>query len=91
VVVLDGATVVTAWRPAARLTAGQRWPILGATVVLFVGIFSAAMLAALLFKAAPALNHFVLRVMVDCALAVGQSVFTIVLFLFYWRARTAVV
>ena len=57
---------------------------------LLVGIFGAAMLAALLFKVAPALNHFILRVLVDCALAVGQSVFTIALFLFYWRARSAV-
>ena len=89
VVVLDGATALSAWRPAARLTAGQRRPIFGAAAVLFVGIVSAAMLAALLFKAAPALNHFVLRVMVDCGLAVGQSAFTIALFLFYWRARAA--
>jgi hypothetical protein len=90
VVVLDRATALTAWRPAARLTAGQRWPILGVAAVLLVGIFGAAMLAALLFKVAPALNHFILRVLVDCALAVGQSVFTIALFLFYWRARSAV-
>jgi hypothetical protein len=90
VVVLDRATALTAWRAAARLTAGQRWPILGVAAVLLVGIFGAAMLAALLFKVAPALNHFILRVLVDCALAVGQSVFTIALFLFYWRARSAV-
>ena len=89
VVVLGGGTAVTAWRRAAQLTAGQRWPILWTATVLFVGIFTSAMLAAQVFKAAPELNHFVLRVMVDCALAVGQSVFTIALFLFYWRARAA--
>ena len=89
VVVLGGATTVTAWRRAAEITAGQRWRILGTATVLFVGIFASALLAAQVFKAAPALNHFVPRVMVDCALAVGQSVFTIALFLFYWRARAA--
>jgi len=89
VVVLDGATVGNAWRPAARLTAGRRWSIVGAAAVLFACIVGAAMLAAFAFKLAPALNHFVLRVMVDCALAVAQSAFTITFFLFYWRARFA--
>jgi hypothetical protein len=41
----------------------------------------------LAFRAAPELNHFVVRVLVDCALSVAQSAFPIVLFLFYWRAR----
>lgn len=89
VVVLDGATVLNAWRPAARLTAGRRWPILGVATVIFAVIVSVAMLSALLFKMVPVLNHFVLRVLVDCALAVGQSAFTIALFLVYWRARDA--
>jgi hypothetical protein len=38
---------------------------------------------------APALNHFVARVLVDCVLAVSQSVFTVAFFLIYWQARTA--
>jgi hypothetical protein len=38
-------------------------------------------------RAAPELNPFVVRVLVDCALSVGQSAFPIALFLFYWRAR----
>jgi hypothetical protein len=41
----------------------------------------------LALRAAPELNHFVFRVLVDCALSVGQSAFPIALFLFYWRAR----
>ena len=89
VVVLDGATVWNAWPRAARLTAGRRRSIAGAAALLFAALVGAAMLAALLFKLAPALNHFVLRVMVDCALAVAQSAFTVTFFLFYWRARHA--
>jgi hypothetical protein len=89
VAVLGGGNALTAWRRAARLTVGQRWPILWTTTVLFVVILAAALVVAQGFKAAPELNHFVVRVMVDCALAVGQSAFTIALFLFYWRARPA--
>jgi hypothetical protein len=89
VVVLEGATVWNAWPPAARLTAGRRWPIAGAAAVLFACLVGAAMLTAFLFRLLPDLNHFVLRVMVDCALAVAQSAFTITFFVFYWRARHA--
>jgi len=89
VVVLEGGNAVTAWRRAARLTAGRRWPILGTTAVLIV-ILSCAMLLGQAFKAAPQLNHFVVRVLVDCVLAVGQSSFTVAFFLLYWRARAAV-
>lgn len=89
VVVLGGANALNAWPRAAALTAGQRRQILGTAVTLFVGILAFAMLAAQAFRVAPALNHFVVRVMVDCALAVSQSLFTIAFFLFYWRARAA--
>lgn len=90
VVVLGGGNAVTAWRRAALLTSGQRWQILFTAALLFLVIFSFAGLVAELFKLAPALNHFVVRVMVDCVLAVGQSLFTIALFLFYWRAHAAI-
>ena len=89
-VVLEGGNAVTAWRRAARLTAGRRWPILGTAAVLFLVILSCAMLLGQAFKAAPELNHFVVRVLVDCVLAVGQSSFTVAFFLLYWRARAAV-
>ncbi|HYB42438.1 MAG TPA: hypothetical protein VEL75_11745 [Candidatus Methylomirabilis sp.] len=89
VVVLEGANAVTAWRRAAHLTAGRRLSILAVAVAIFVPISAAAVLAGWVFKASPELNHFVVRVLVDCALAVAQSLFTIAFFVFYWRARTA--
>ena len=89
VVVLGGANALTAWRRAAALTAGQRWPIFWTVVLLFTLVFGAVLLAGQAFWAMPALNHFVVRVLVDCALAVSQSLFTIALFLFYWRAVSA--
>jgi hypothetical protein len=38
-------------------------------------------------KQQPQLNHFVVRVLVDCALTVLQLSFAVAGFLFYWRAR----
>jgi hypothetical protein len=87
VVVLEGANAFGAWRRAAALTAGRRWPIWWTLVLLFLAVLSFAMLVAQLFRVAPELNHFVVRVLFDCAVAVSQSLFTIALFLFYWRAR----
>lgn len=87
VVVLEGGHALNAWRRAAALTAGQRWPIWWTLVLLFLAVLSFAMLVAQLFRVAPELNHFVIRVLFDCAVAVSQSLFTIALFLFYWRGR----
>ena len=89
VVVLGGGNVLTAWSRAAALTAGQRWPILWAAAAVFALLVGGVLLATLVFRLVPALNHFVVRVLVDCALAVSQSLVTIVLFLFYWRATVA--
>lgn len=87
VVVLDGASPLTAWRRAAAITAGQRWSILGTATVLFVLIFGLAAAGGQTFRAVPGANHFVARVLFDCVLAVTQSLFTISLFLFYWRKQ----
>jgi hypothetical protein len=87
VVVLDGASPFTAWRRAAAITAGQRWSILGTATVLFVLIFGLAVAGGQTFRAVPGANHFVARVLFDCVLAVSQSLFTISLFLFYWRKQ----
>jgi hypothetical protein len=88
VVVLEHGNVITAWRRAAQLTAGRRGLIVGTVAVLFVVILGSAMLAGQLFRVVPELDHFVARVLVECALAVSQSLFTVALFLVYWRART---
>jgi len=89
VVVLEGGTVITGWRRAAALTAGRRGTILGTAAVLFAGIAAVSLAAALAFRAVPEINHFVVRVMLDCALSVAQSLFTIALFLIYWQAPAA--
>jgi len=87
VVVLEGAHALGAWRRAAALTAGRRWRIWWTLVLLFLVVLSFAILVAQVFRMAPELNHFIVRVLFDCAVAVSQSLFTIALFLLYWRAR----
>jgi len=87
VVVLERGTALTAWRRAAALTAGQRWSILWTLVTLFLAVLSFAFVVGQVFRLAPELNHFVPRVLLDCVVSVAQSLFTIALFLFYWRAR----
>jgi hypothetical protein len=84
-VVLGGASPFTAWRRAALLTAGQRWSILWTAVALFALIFGLALVGGYIFRVIPGANHFVIRVLFDCILAVAQALFTIALFLFYWR------
>ncbi|MGH7414455.1 MAG: hypothetical protein ACREKJ_09670 [Candidatus Rokuibacteriota bacterium] len=86
-VVLGGASPFSAWRRAAELTAGQRWSILWTVTALFALVLAVAVTAGLAFRTVPGANHFVARVLFDCILAVSQSLFTIALFLFYWRKR----
>lgn len=87
VVVLEGGNALTVWRRAAELTRGRRWTILWTLVALFALVLSFAIATSQLVHLIPELNHFVVRVLLDCAVAVSQSLFTIALFLFYWRGR----
>ena len=87
VTVLENGTVRTAWGRAAALTRGQRGAIFGALLLIFSLLGAAVVTVSLVLRAAPDLNHFVVRVLVDCVLSVGQTAFPIALFLFYWRAR----
>lgn len=87
VVVLEGATLRTAWPRAVALTRGRRGPIFGVMLVLAVLLVSAVLGIGLAFKHEPQLNHFVVRVLLDCAFTVLQLLFSIAAFLFYWRAR----
>jgi len=79
--------VRTAWARAVALTSGQRGAIFATLLLIFTLLVAVVMGLGTAFRAAPELNHFVVRVLVDCALSVVQSVFPIALFLFYWRAR----
>jgi hypothetical protein len=86
-VVLGGASPFNAWRQAADLTAGQRWSILWTTAALFVLVCGVVITSSEALRTVPGANHFVVRVLVDCMLAVAQSLFTVALFLFYWRRQ----
>lgn len=85
-VVLDGAPLGAALRASNALTVGRRMAIFWTGGFLFVAIISLAMTLSALAGAA---GHFVVQVLVDCVIAVTQTVFTIALFLFYREARQA--
>jgi hypothetical protein len=87
VTVLENGTVRTVWGRAAVITRGQRGAIFGALLLVFSILGAAVLTVALVLRAAPDVNHFVVRVLVDCVLSVLQTAFPIALFLFYWRAR----
>jgi len=82
VVVLEGANAITVWRRAAALTGGQRATLFWTLLLLFAAVLAFAMFTAQLVRAVPELNHFVVRVLLDCLVAVSQSLFTIALFLY---------
>jgi len=83
-VVLEGLSLIAALKASNALTAGRRAAIFWTGAVLFAGVFS---IASILSVIAGAAEHFVAQVLVDCAIAVLQTVFTIALFLFYCEAR----
>jgi len=85
-VVLDGAPLGAALRGSNALTAGRRLSIFWTGGILFAVVFSVTMTLSALASAA---NHFVVQVLVDCVIAVTQTVFTIALFLFYRQGRAA--
>ena len=85
-VVIDGAPLGAALRASHALTAGRRLAIFWTTGFLFAVVFSLAMSLSAL---AGAVHHFVVQVLIDCVIAVTQTVFTIALFLFYREARLA--
>jgi hypothetical protein len=83
-VVLEEMPLGAALRASNVLTAGRREAIFWTGGALLVGVFS---VATILSVVAGAAEHFVAQVLVDCAIAVTQTVFTIALFLFYREAR----
>jgi hypothetical protein len=87
-VVLDGAPLGVALRSSNSLTAGRRLAIFWTGGFLFALVFSGAMTLSALAGAA---DHFIVQVLVDCVIAVTQTVFTIAFFLFYREARRAAV
>jgi hypothetical protein len=89
VAVLEGAGPTEARRRSLELTAGQRRDIALTAGSLFVLTWLASLSVSAVLQVAPSLNHFVVRVLVDCVFAVGQTLFTIALFLFYQRGRAA--
>jgi hypothetical protein len=85
-VVLDGVPLRQALRVSNAMTEGRRAGIFWTGGFLFAAVIS---MAAALSALAGLAEHFVVQVLVDCVIAVTQTVFTIAMFLFYWEGRQA--
>ena len=86
--VLEGAGPTEARRRSIELTSSQRRDVFLTGGALFLAMGAASVALSSLIQLVPALNHFVVRVLLDCAFAVAQNVFTIALFLLYQRGLT---
>ena len=85
-VALDGVPLGQALRISNALTDGRRRGIFWTGGFLLAAFLS---LVTALSALAGLAEHFVVQVLVDCLIAVTQTVFTIAMFLFYWEARQA--
>jgi hypothetical protein len=88
VVVLEGAGVGEARRRSSTLTAGQRSDVFLVGGLLLAAVTALSLALSFLVHGVAALNHFVVRVLADCVLAVAQTVFSVAWFLLYRRRAT---
>ncbi len=91
IVVLEGVDGAGARKLSAKLTRGKRWPILGAVMLTFLGLILVVVLTSFLLylplQLAGQDENFLVDVIYECLINVLLSIFTIILFLFYWDAK----
>ena len=91
IVVLEGVDGASARNLSVKLTRGKRWNILGTMILTFIGLIVAIFLVSfilyLLLGLAGQDENFVVAVICECVNNILLSLFTIVLFLFYWDAK----
>ena len=89
-VVLEDKGISASRARSTTLTAGRRWEILGAVVLLFLGLIVVSIFFYLPFGAIEALELSVnlapVEILVDSVLSVITVLINIVLFLYYWEA-----
>lgn len=89
-VILENKGIFDSLKRSIALTAGRRWEILGAMLLLFLGLIVLSVLVYLPFGVIEALELSVnltpVQIVVDCAMSVVALVIQIVLFLYYWEA-----
>jgi hypothetical protein len=93
-VVVENRRIFDSLERSSRLTAGRRWKILGAMLLLFLGLIVITVLIYLPIGFAEGIlemmemsvNLAPVELVVDCAMSVLALVIQIVLFLYYWEA-----
>jgi hypothetical protein len=94
IVVLEGLEGSDARRLSEEMTEGKRWKILWAFVLVGISTKVVAMIliysSLSLFKLLPffGLNYFIALIVSTCVSHILDSIIIIVLFLFYWEARS---
>jgi hypothetical protein len=88
VVILEGANGPEARRRSTRLTEGRRWSIFFAGILFFGTFVPFSFAVGLVPDEFEEAQTMWAAVVLDCALDVLATILTIVLFLFYWEARS---
>lgn len=92
VVVLDGVEGVSARKLSTMLTKGKRWNIFWTIILTFIGVFLAILLMGVIFYLPLSFigqdENFVVAVIYECLINILSVIPTLVLFLFYWEARS---
>jgi uncharacterized membrane protein len=92
IVVLEGVEGANARSLSTKLTKGKRWNIFGTMLLTFVGVFTVAFLVSavlylpLLLAGQP--ENFVIAVIGECITNILLVIPVIILFLFYWDAKS---
>lgn len=92
VATLERVNSTVARKRSYTLTRGKRWQILGAVVLTIVGVLiTLSLIAVVLYlpvTLAGQTDNFWVAIVYDCIASVLLSILTILLFLFYWEARS---
>lgn len=92
IVVLEGVDGASARNLSVQLTRGKRWNILGTMILTFIGLIVAIFLVSFILYLPLGLagqdENFVVAVICECVNNILSSLLTIVLFLFYWDAKS---
>lgn len=87
VVILENLGQSKARSRSKQLTEGNRWAIFRECAVLLVAMIAFSMLISLPYAFIEPLDNIYYSVFTDCIIDITFSLFTILLFLFYWEAK----
>ncbi|MBE9115556.1 hypothetical protein IQ249_06555 [Lusitaniella coriacea LEGE 07157] len=92
VVVLDNVEGTSARKLSTMITKGKKWNILRTILLTFIGVFLAAFLMGFVLYLPLSFigqdENFIIAVLSECVVNILLIIPTLVLFLFYWEAKS---